>query len=160
MAALAENSMRIFPFEKYKLKSRLSLKELYASIDESCRLWRFSAYFNDKREPLFGKRIENKFRVYSAFRYRNSSKPIAFGTIYDNGEEISVEVTLRPNILVILFVAVWVSSLLIISYFMPIAPSLIPIGMAALGYLVMNVCFWFDVPKLKKEISIIVVEYS
>ena len=113
--------MRIFPIEKYELKSRLSLKELYDSIDEACRPWRLSAYFDEKRVPLFGRRIGNNFRVYSAFRYRNSSKPIAFGTIYDNGEEISVKITLRPNILVILFLIVWVSFLLIISYFMPIA---------------------------------------
>jgi len=90
----------------------------------------------------------------------NSSQPIAFGTIHDNGKEISVKITLRPHILVILFLAVWVSFLLIISYFIPIAPSLITIGMAVFGYLVMNYAFWIDVPKLKKEISIVVVERS
>jgi len=150
--------MKIFPYEKYELKSSASLEELYASIDKGCEPWKISANFGEISKPLFGKRCGNKFRLYRASSNKNAFQPVAFGTIYDNGEEVLVEVTLRMNMFVILFAVVWLSFTftLIFAYSLPITPSLVLIGMIVCGYLLIQGGFWFEVPRIKKLISNIV----
>tara|TARA_B100000767_G_C19451434_1_gene404202 strand:+ start:74 stop:514 length:441 start_codon:yes stop_codon:yes gene_type:complete len=146
------------------MKSSMSLEELYASIDQGCEPWKFSVGLGGRSKPLFGKRKENEFKVYRAIRYQNSFLPVAFGKISENGNEVLVEITLKMNIIVMIFMTVWLSFALIgavtITFSGAEASLLIPVGMVAFGYLPMQGGFWFEVPKLKKLVGNIVPEHS
>ena len=162
---LAVLSMNILPFERYDIESEMSINELFASIDQGCESWSFSyAYSGAVSKPLLGGRQGMNFKLYRAIRYHNSFLPIAFGRITKIDGKSVVKITLRMNILVMVFMAIWLSFTLIgaisITSSEHGAPVLIPVGMFFFGYLLMQGSFWFEAPKLKKLTYEIIIKNS
>ena len=147
-------SMKILPFEKYEIRSKKSIDELCALIDQSCESWGYS--FSATNKPLLGKRQDKTFKLYRTIKYRNSFLPIAFGEIFEENGTSVIKITLKMNIFVMFFMLFWLSFILFgaistLSKGQGIV-VLFPLGMFLFGYLMVQGGFWFEVPKLKKLI--------
>ena len=154
--------MNLLPFEKYVIRTNMSLEDLHLSIDQSCAPFKFLNVSGSLNKPLFGKRTENNFKLYRAIRYRNSFLPIAFGQITDNGNEVLVEITLKMNLAVMIFMAFWMSIASVSELALVLSGteelSFSSLWLLGPGYLLMQAGFWFEVPKLKKIIRNVVPE--
>ena len=54
--------MNLLPFEKYVIRTNMSLEDLHHSIDQGCAPFKFLNASGSLSKHLFGKRTENKFK--------------------------------------------------------------------------------------------------
>lgn len=153
--------MNLLPFEQYEVRSSMSLNELHTAIDESCEPWKLSTIIDNvsydmdgvENKTFFGGRKQNRFSLYRSTA-RKTVGAIAYGNISESNGEILVKITLRMHIVVMIFLFFWIFFALRMAFIVfshgGVAPSLIPIAMGILGFLVVQSVFLYEAPKLKK----------
>ncbi len=149
--------MNILPFEKFTIKSKKCSNDLYHSIDQSHEPWKISFNYSRKTKPLFGKRNGNEFKLFRAIKYGNAFLPIAYGKISSDKATSEIIVTLRLSYPVMVFCVIWLLFVLIIAFVILFKSfsfvSLAPLGMFLFGYLLMQIGFWVEAPKIKKILT-------
>jgi len=145
--------MNIVPFESYEIKSEKRPEDILAAIAEKSEKWSFKNVFLSNNKPLTGDVKGSRFKVYRSIKYRNSFLPVAVVEVKSDGKGSFTKITLRMHAFVAVFISIWLS----ITLFAGIvflnkstgALSFAPFGMFLFGYLLMQIFFWIEVPKIK-----------
>jgi len=144
--------MKLLPFEKLTIESKMSMREIYAQIDDSVMPKKL--FGSNDGKLLYGERSNSEFTMYRPIAYNNSFLPIAFGTVNKNSSGCSIEINLRMNMVVSIFMFFWLSFTLFIGSKVLSKPIdfwfFLPLFMFLFGYGMMYLGFWLEVPKLKK----------
>lgn len=157
--------MIFLPFDQFTIKTYLSPDEvrsrLEGVVEAKQHFRRFS--FNKKHLPYEGVVTDNSFKVTRIIHYRNSFLPIISGEIKEGLGDTVVEITMKPNLFALIFIAVWLVIFLTIRasiggfFFFPAPDNTSSAGMFAIGvgivafvYLLVNGSFQFEAIKSKK----------
>ncbi|MDH5694110.1 MAG: hypothetical protein OEZ47_13515 [Gammaproteobacteria bacterium] len=149
--------MQIFPYKQLTITSRRSPSELSSSLIENSESKLFGIRFGGIGKPLIGTFEGTHFKLRRAIIYRNSFIPVAIGKISPHKHGSIVDVTLRMNKFVIIFMCAWFSISSIFAtkeiysyYFESENMSLFGVGAFIVGYIMMQGGFWLEVPKITK----------
>ena len=154
--------MKFFPFHKFQLECNNStdafLEKLSQETDKK------NIFRNGNSSKKFEGEIDliqNKFKINRILNYRNSFYPIIFGKVVSEGDKTSkIEIQMRMTIYAIVFMIVWS---IITGIFTCLAlkeqlsntnfdyePVLTSFCFFAFGYVLMIVCFNYEVRQAKK----------
>lgn len=100
--------MKIFPYEKFRIKCCKSNDEILQILEnniEPARLLRFGRGI----KFFEGHFDEKKFKIHRIINYRNSFIPVIKGRIDYRADRTDVTVTMSMHLLVEVFMAVWLS---------------------------------------------------
>jgi len=144
--------MKLIPFCQLEIKSKAKASELLLLLSERSK---GVHSIDGSKEPLVGSVENNCFRFCRAITYRNAFLPIAVGKVIENEGGSIVKLYLRPTIFNCIFFGFWVISLLLFIGLISIRGEsikvILPVVILLLfGYLFVQACFWFEVPKIKK----------
>lgn len=130
--------MVLIPYQRFEIKTNLSqeaARKKLASIVEPRQLgWRFSKDHN----WFEGELTEQTFKISRIIRYRNSFLPTLEGTIQDDLDSASLQITARPNWFIIIL---W--PLLIIILFYSVIFSA---GVTNIGLILLFIAFFYGLP--------------
>ncbi|CAM3386775.1 hypothetical protein FLLO111716_07605 [Flavobacterium longum] len=105
--------MSIFlPFEKLTYSTKLSREEALAKLAENIAPEKPFGFGTPKTaydKPYVGQCNGNAFNVKRAIGYRNSFLPMIKGEVVSDISGTKVQVTMRPNVLVLVFMAFWMT---------------------------------------------------
>lgn len=105
--------MKYLPVEDYTILTRLSVDEVRNRVAENIepkRNFRIALFSMSSTKPYEGELSNNSFTISRIINYRNSFLPIITGTFFakDGGTEINIK--MRPSILVIVFISIWLGA--------------------------------------------------
>lgn len=138
--------MSIIPYEKITLRTQLSSQEVIKRISES--------------SEYIGNSTNTGFNVSRAISYQNSFLPQIKGLVVDDGRDTKIEITMKLNTFVLLFMVVWLGGMLasgalalsiITSSELDIS-TFIPIIGLIFGALLFTVPFKLESKKSKKDL--------
>ena len=148
--------MKIFPFEKYTIKTDRSIEEINDLIDRNCEPWIFPLFRQKNPKPLVGYRSDSCFKLYlyMEFGCRSSSKPIAFGKISMENGTTNIVITVCMHWLTITYISLvllflGVFSVVSLSSSKYTATSII-ISIFIFVYWLVCHTFWLEEKKLKE----------
>lgn len=153
--------MKFLPYKKFTFTTNLSPQEFHEMLIEKV----------DRRHPLIiwgnratDKKFEGKiyglnFEIYKKITYRNSFLPFIYGKMEPFLGGTIVNVTLKPNTFVLVFVSIWLGVVFLVNIvFLAIMVSniftgkgfkfqpegLIPPAMLAFGFAIFSIGFWAE----------------
>jgi len=145
--------MNIVPFESYEINSEKKPEDILAAIAEKSEKWSLRNLFLSGNKPLTGDVKGSRFKVYRSIKYRNSFLPVAVVEVNSDSKGSITKITLRMHVFVTLFITLWLSMTLLAGivflYKSTGVLAFAPFGMFIFGYLLMQTCFWIEVPKIK-----------
>lgn len=100
------------PFEKLTYRTKLSREEALAKLADNIgpeKPFGFGATKTASDKPYVGQCYGNSFDVKRAIGYRNSFLPIIKGEVGSDISGTKVHVTMRPSVLVLVFMAFWMT---------------------------------------------------
>lgn len=144
--------MKLLPFEKCEIESAVSADKLLAALVARSA---GKHSIDGSTEPLVGEVEGNGFKCCRAITYRNSFLPIAVGKVIKNGNGSIIKFYLRPSVFSSIFMFFWFTPTFLISILLLIqgntAKTVAPIAlMFIFGYLLLQLCFWLEIPKIKE----------
>lgn len=148
------------PIEIFSLSSGKSKGDLEHSLNDNIEEKRLRHLFKKATKPMLGIASANEFKAHRSIGYQNSFLPIAIMCVEptENGSRLNVK--LRMQKYTIGFMVLWLSfTFFAIVMFALKAEGLValaPIGMFCFGYILMQTCFWYEVPKIKSILQGIV----
>ena len=160
--------MKYLPFENIKYKSRLNSQEILKKISEIIepkKTFRMSGISgSNNHKPYEGNIIGNSFNISRLISYRNSFLPRIKGIIEKDFNGTKVNVKMRVNTFVIIFMFIWFGgvgvgclAVLVSGFkfgsqnFEPM--TLIPFGMLIFGYALVTGGFKYESIKSKKYLA-------
>ncbi|MBZ5857738.1 hypothetical protein [Flavihumibacter profundi] len=100
----------IFPFESYTLESKLSVEEIKRRISENLdpkKTPQFSFVRNESTKPYRGNISNDSFEIIRIINYRNSFLPTISGNINGFLGKTQIRIKMRPSIVIIVFMSLW-----------------------------------------------------
>lgn len=98
----------LIPYEKLKIKSPLSATDALKKLDEVIEPKRsFRKFWDSNHKPYEGKIDGSQFTTTRIIHYRNSFLPVIKGEVQSEISGSTINVTMYPHILVILFMSLW-----------------------------------------------------
>ena len=104
------NFKKYFLFENYVLTTRLPVEEVARRLAENIepkRSFRFSLFSKGSNKPYEGQMLGNTFTISRIINYRNSFLPIITGHISAFSGETQINVKMRPETFVLIFISLW-----------------------------------------------------
>jgi hypothetical protein len=166
---LANIKMKYLPFENITYKSNLNSEEIIKKIDEIIepkKAFSVSGIFgnNKNNKPYEGNIVGNSFNITRLISYRNSFLPKIKGIIEKDYDGTKVNIKMRMNTFVIIFMFIWfggvgIGCLAVLTSgfkfgnqnFEPM--TLIPFGMLIFGYALVTGGFKYESIKSKKYLA-------
>ena len=151
--------MTFLPFERLTLRTELRSGELYRRLAAAVEPVRWIRNpFSRDHKPYEGKISSSGFKITRVIHYRNSFVPIVTGRVRDEGAGCVVEIILRPNVIVVVFMALWlsvvaggaISIVAEVSRGRSAVAALVPFGLSVFGYALMQAAFVFESRKAKQ----------
>jgi|SRR5215469_5992326 len=155
-------AMTFLPFERLTLRSELRSDEVYSRLAAAVEPVRWITNpFSRDHKPSEGEITSSGFKITRMIRYRNSFRPIVTGRIRDEGAGCVIEIILRLNVIVAVFMALWLAvvtggairTLAEVSQGRSAVPALILFGMSAFGYGLMQGAFVFESRKARQFLN-------
>ena len=150
--------MNLFPFESYEINSEKKSEDILSAIAAKSEKWSLRNLFLSNNKPLTGDVKGSRFKVYRSIKYRNSFLPVAVVEVKSLGTGSNAKITLRMHAFVTVFITIWLSMTLLAGiaflYKSNGAMTFAPFGMFLFGYLLMQICFWIEVPKIKSLLDL------
>jgi hypothetical protein len=148
--------MKLIPFHQFNLTLPYDSKQLFQRIFESTEAGSF-AQTHSKDKIFIGKLDKNSFKIQKSLgRFtENSFVPIAIGEFVDDGFYCQLSVKMRPSLLTIIFMSIWIAYFAggFINYISTTSTvSYTYMGFILFGYLLMFLSFWYEVPKAESAI--------
>jgi hypothetical protein len=156
--------MKYLPFEKYTISTSLSVEEAKRRLLDNLEPSRNLQYIGNATKPYSGRIGIEEFTISRVIRYRNSFLPDIKGRFVNEMGHTEIHIVMRPTIVVLAFMGVWMSGILIAcvaSLVSLLAPSggpfspmeLIPFGMLLFGYLLCTLGFKVESAKSKQFLA-------
>jgi len=157
--------MNFLPFENITYKTKLSeidvVTRLHESVEPS-KTFRFTFFGGGSSMPYEGEIGNGYFEIKRIIGYRNSFLPQIKGTISRDTHGTTINVKMRLNMFVIVFLVIWFSGVGL--GFVALLSSslgekefdltaLIPLGMLLFAYLLSMGGFKFESHKSKKDLA-------
>jgi len=148
--------MQKIPFHRLKLTLPYDNKQVLQRILDNTEAGTFTKKCIDKK-IFIGTLTENGFKLQKSLKnYRkNSFAPIVIGHFYNDNYYCQLDVIIRPSILAIAFMIIWVGYFLniLITYYIALSTiSYLSLVFILFGYFLMIFAFWSEVPKVEKAI--------
>lgn len=100
--------MLLIPYEKLKIKSPLNATDVLKKLDDAIEPKRsFRKFWDSSHKPYEGKIDGSQFITTRIIHYRNSFLPIIKGEVQSEISGSTINVTMHPHILVIIFMSLW-----------------------------------------------------
>lgn len=99
--------MMLLPYECLTIETRLSPEEARRKLTSVVEPRSWFRSFGSGHKPYQGEVSGYEFKVTRVILYRNSFLPVIKGEIHPEGNGSAIHITMRPHILVLVFVAVW-----------------------------------------------------
>ncbi len=149
--------MSVFPFYKFNLILPYDSKQLFQRIFENTEAGSFGQT-HSKDKIFIGKLEKNGFKIQKCFGRltQNSFVPIAIGTYENDGYYCQLSVSMRPPLVTLIFMMIWIGYFVkgLISYFVATSSiSYLYLGFILFGYILMLFSFWYEVPKAENAIK-------
>ena len=130
--------MVLIPYQRFEIKTNLSqdaAREKLASVVEPRKLgWRFS-----KDHNLFeGELNEHTFKISRVIRHRNNFLPTLEGTIQDDLDSSSLQITARPNWFMIVL---WPLLIVVLLY-----STIFSAGVTNIGLILLFIAVFYGLP--------------
>ena len=156
--------MKFLPYERLKIKTRLSADEARKRLNDAIEPKRFRRWSEANHKPYQGNVEGSYFEISRIIHYRNSFLPIIKGEIQPEMSGSSIHITMRPHGFVIAFMIFWLGGVgffffaMLVSFISSTTQSnigdasslLIPGGMFAFGYALLFGGFKFESIKSKE----------
>jgi len=102
--------MTFLPFERLTLGTELRSDEIYRRLTAAIEPVRWIRNpFSRDHKPYESEINSSGFKITRVIRYRNSFLPIVTGCVRDEGAGCVVEIILRLNVIVAVFMALWLA---------------------------------------------------
>lgn len=160
--------MKFLPYKKFTFTTKLSPQEfhelLIKKVDRHQPLLAWGNRTSDKK--FEGKIYGLNFEISKKIKYRNSFLPVIYGKMEPFLGGAIVNVTLKPNTFVLVFMSIWLGVVFLVNIvFLAIMVSniftgkgfkfqtegFIPLGMLAIGFAIFSIGFW---PEAKPTIDL------
>ena len=135
--------MVFFPMELLRYKINISKDEMINRLNNNVESKNFLnwTYFG---KPFFGEVYENRFKIIRHNEIiRNSFRPVIIGNIIENGAENTLEILMRPHLVVLIIMSIF---LVIVA----INAILFSIILMLIFYPIMVLFFKFESKQAKK----------
>ena len=106
--------MFLLPYAHYTIKTKLRMQDVISKLEnvvEPKQFFRVFRGWGSDHKPYEGKVEEDAFSVYSVIEYGYYFHPMIKGKITSEMGGCSIEMTMHPNLVVLLFMALWVGSI-------------------------------------------------
>lgn len=158
----------LLPVENYVLTTRLSADEVLKRIAENIQNkqgFSFSAFRRHYTKPYTGQINGTTFTMSRNIQYRNSFLPVISGQITTYPGQTQVTIKMRPDIVVLIFISLWLGIVgliclgMLIAGLLQILPNgfsllfLIPFAMFAFGCLLTFFAFKGESKKSKEFLA-------
>ncbi len=157
--------MKLFPREIYVVRSSLSQKEALSRLSDRIeRKLNFGTY--SSRKIFIGNVEGNRFKISRIISGKNSFLPIIDGVIEAKNNGSVIEMIMRVNAFVLIFMAVWFTGVLLgcvgvgVSIIKNMAHGLqiseiqaVPFVMLVFGVGLFTIPFWLEVKFAKNELN-------
>ncbi len=158
--------MKYLPFENITYKSKLESEEILKRISEIIeprKMFRTIRFFeSNNHKPYEGTITGNSFKITRIIGYRNSFLPRIKGIVEKDFNGTNVNVKMRVNTFVIVFMLIWLGGVGIgclvaltlmfnNKHFEPM--TLIPLGMLIFGYALVTGGFKYESVKSKEYLA-------
>lgn len=157
----------LLPFERFTLHSNLRPDDILYRLRENVepeRTFRFRGFlFSGNGKPYEGSVNQNgTFSIKRLINYRNSFLPVIEGVVEHEGRGSRVKVKMRLNTFVLVFIAIWLGVVGIVSIAMLIGAlnsgildrgTFIPLGMFLFGAVMTVLAFKFESTRSKKDLA-------
>lgn len=144
--------MKLIPYHRFEILSALSQTEALQAIAsriEERKLFRITAMSAANDERLDGSVTGNRFNVTRIMGYRNSFAPVIGGEVNEGGSFSRIVITMRPSILVVIFLGFF--SAIFLSVFLGFSEGAsIALAAPVLVYAGLMAGFWFEASRLEQ----------
>ena len=124
--------MKLLPFDNLTLYSPYSPEDAINRLQTVVEPRRSFALFTTRQMPYEGWIKDSEFEITRIIRYRNSFLPVIKGSIQTIIGGTNIKIQMKPNVFVLLFMAVWLGGTGI-GFFSPLIPYLTGDQQADLG---------------------------
>ena len=162
--------MKYLPFDKYTITTDLSIPEAQQHLLDQLEPARNAAYImKNKTKPYTGTLSADGFTIQRIIRYRNSFLPVIKGRFSNPFGKTTIEIRMRPNTIVLIFMSFWMGVVGAVCIGILIAaitgnldrnspagssgsflPGLIPFGMLLFGYALLMLPYNYET-RIAKE---------
>ncbi|MEM6264266.1 MAG: hypothetical protein AAGI38_17255 [Bacteroidota bacterium] len=159
--------MKYLPYENLTYRTPLTPEEILKRIDdviEPKKMFRMKGGFwgNSDHKPYEGSIKDLSFKMTRIISYRNSFLPVIKGKIGRDINGTKVEVSMRLNSFVLVFMAIWMAGVgLACVVMLPLFTfegtfdylNLIPYGMLLFGHVLVTGGFKYESTRSKKDLA-------
>ncbi|MFQ3856836.1 hypothetical protein [Leptospira kirschneri] len=156
--------MKIIPYEKYSLKSNLTVEEAISKLKANTEP---NELFGSGTKIFHGNIYNDTFDICRIISYQNSFLPKIKGNIRSEANSIIIDIKMHLHPFVIVFMFIWFSGLLLEFIVSTIAlmnnlsdflrELLIFFGMLTFSIGLCTIPFWIEVKKAKQELEKILI---
>ena len=152
---------KFLPIENIVYRTKLTEEQVVTKLAESIeaeKSFGFGAYRTTYSKPYIGTIRGNSFEIKRVINYQNSFLPTISGKIQKDGIWTKIYVTMKPEIIVITFMAIWFGCVGLgcigaIYYAITTADEFSPFFLIPFAMLLFGVILLFGAPKIESSKS-------